>query len=1070
MRLPIFFLLVAAAFAQPPGRPVEYALLLEDPPVAHQTRSRAELHGAAAEAHLGRIRTAQSHVLAELAARKVPVAATSQLLVNAIFVRVTPDRLPTLQGIPGVKRVVFQPSARPMLTSALNLVDVPAAWTAIGGSANAGAGIKIGVIDTGIDQNHPGFKDTGFTMPSGFPLGDSSYTNNKVIVARSYVSYLQTPDNHYSTPGDYNSTPDPAYTTPDDLTPRDRQGHGTAIAMIAAGVANTSPLGTITGVAPKAYLGNYKVFGSPGVNEYTYRAAWVRALTDAVTDGMDIVTLSLGEGDTAYYGPQDTDADCSDSLCDVGAMAVENASKNGVLVVAAAGNGGNSGYRGVNLTSIASPGTAPSALTVGAFENSHVLYNTMNVVGSGLLGLRARLGDGPKITSSLIAPIKDVATLGNDGQACSTLPAGSLTGAFALIQRGTCFVSDKVNFAQAAGAIGALIYEADGVEDPGSRMYVGNTGIPSLLIGNSDGKAIKAEISVIPRNILINPATQSADNGLVNRMASFSGRGPAIGNFATTRDYSVKPEIVAPGTQIYSATQKFDPNADTYDVTGYATFAGTSFAVPFAAGVAAMAKAANPALNTPSKLKSAVVNTATADLVGTARILDAGAGRLNAAGAVAVTATLEPAAISLGSVTKVPVSQNLTITNLTNSRMSFTFTVRQTTPDANASIQLSQPSISLGAGTNQTVQVTLAGTRPFSGAYEGFIDVTPGTGPTLHLPYYYASAFNTPYDIYPLQNSAFIAPPNDYPYLLAFRCVDSAGVPVTNAAVNFRIVSGSGKWDPWGGDAKTSALGNAGIWVDLGGAGTQLFTGTVGNFTQNFEGRLRNLPSIQSGGVVNAAPPYQLGQGLAPGSYISLFGNNLADATLVEGTTSLPLSLSQIAVSFSSGGRNLPGHLHFVSPGQINVQIPWELQGQSSAQVKVSVYGYLLGALTTFPLAQYSPGIFAVTDGATGSVISASNPARRGGSIVIYANGLGPVDTPQVSGEPASLVTLARTIETPAVTLGGRPTTFYFSGLTPGSVGLYQVNAGIPSDAPTGGQVLKLSIGGQDTTLTLPVQ
>src|ERR1035438_10455199 len=126
-------------------------------------------------------------------------------------------------------------------------------------------------------------------------------------------------------------------------------------------------------------------------------------------------------------------------------------------------------------------------------------------------------------------------------------------------------------------------------------------------------------------------------------------------------DFGLKPELVAPGTNIYTATQKFDPNADTYNATGYTTVNGTSYAVPFVAGVAAMAKAQNPNLNTAGKLKSAVVNTATADLLGSVHVTDAGAGKLNAADAVKVAATLEPAAISFGAVPAVlPVNRTLT--------------------------------------------------------------------------------------------------------------------------------------------------------------------------------------------------------------------------------------------------------------------------------------------------------------------------------------------------------------------------------------------------------------------------
>src|ERR1035438_1027791 len=112
------------------------------------------------------------------------------------------------------------------------------------------------------------------------------------------------------------------------------------------------------------------------------------------------------------------------------------------------------------------------------------------------------------------------------------------------------------------------------------------------------------------------------------------------------------------------------------------------------------------------------------------------------------------------------------------------------------------------------------------------------------------------------------------------------------------------------------------------------------------------------------------GQGLAPGSYISIFGSDLSDTTLVESTQSLPVSLGLVSVSFDGGGMSLPGHFHFISPGQINVQIPWEFQGQSSVQMKVTLYGYLWSALYTVPLATYSPGIFAVADGVNNAVRS----------------------------------------------------------------------------------------------------
>ena len=158
-----------------------------------------------------------------------------------------------------------------LLDRAALLQKAPAAWDTVGGWENAGAGIKIGIIDSGIDVSHPAFLDVGFTMPDGFPRvnkdTDNRYTNKKVIVARNYDTAVS-------------------------ASAADRDGHGTAVAMIAAGTRNTAPRATITGIAPKAYLGSYKVF--PDNQDGAPTSYLLKAIDDAVADGMDVINLSLG--------------------------------------------------------------------------------------------------------------------------------------------------------------------------------------------------------------------------------------------------------------------------------------------------------------------------------------------------------------------------------------------------------------------------------------------------------------------------------------------------------------------------------------------------------------------------------------------------------------------------------------------------------------------------------------------------------------------------------------------------------------------------------------------------------
>src|ERR1035441_417525 len=139
------------------------------------------------------------------------------------------------------------------LNKATQVMNAPTAWNLVGGQSNAGKGIKIGILDTGIDQNHPAFQDSSLAYPPGFPKSSGSpdaanYTNTKVIVARSYVSLIAAGTDPNNPAAD---------SMPDDYSPRDRIGHGTAVASAAAGNTNTGSV-TFSGMAPKAWLGNYR--------------------------------------------------------------------------------------------------------------------------------------------------------------------------------------------------------------------------------------------------------------------------------------------------------------------------------------------------------------------------------------------------------------------------------------------------------------------------------------------------------------------------------------------------------------------------------------------------------------------------------------------------------------------------------------------------------------------------------------------------------------------------------------------------------------------------------------------
>lgn len=753
MRLPILALLwpVLAAGQFVPGK---YIVELSGAPAAEAAANVKAGRVARAAEIAGRraaVRAQQEVVRARIEQAQATVIDRVDTVANALIVSAPADKVPQIAAMPGVLRVHRVRRFRLLLDAAIPLHRVDQAWRQIG-QDRAGEGVKIAIIDTGIDAAHAGFQDTSLPVPEGFPkVGDPSdlaFTNNKVIVARSYVSMLP----HF----------DP------DQSPRDRVGHGTALAMAAAGVSLQAPLATISGVAPKAYLGSYKVFGTPGYNDTATDAAVLKALDDAVADGMDVVNLSLGSS----LAPRLED--------DIDVQAVERATALGVIVVASAGNDGP------DVFTISSPATARSAIAVGASHNGRVFSTSAAVDGATYLSVP---GNGPAPLQEIAAPLADVAALDGEGLACSPLTSGSLTGRIAFILRGTCTFEQKLTVAATAGAVAALVY-SDAARPDAVTMAVGVAALPAEMVSNADGLSIKRQREAA-QGAELQAALRFSVQGVPMdpyRVASFSSRGPNV-------DGSIKPDVLAVGRDFYTATQSFDPYGEMYDASGYTYVNGTSFSSPLVAGAAALIRAARPGM-TAAEYRSMLVNTAAP--LGTndpTAVQTSGAGLLDASAALNTTAVASPAALSFGVANRnANLSQAIAIRNLGSEDETYTATMLPRA--SNAAVPEAFPGdISVSAGSTAELTVRLADDGYLApGAYEGYLVLRGQTsGSTLRIPYWYAVP-GAPDRVSILDWTSSARAGSALNGAVLFRVTDASGVTLTDIKPSVQI-SGDGSID-----------------------------------------------------------------------------------------------------------------------------------------------------------------------------------------------------------------------------------------------------------------------------------
>jgi subtilisin family serine protease len=337
------------SFAPSGAELVEVVVTLPQPPLAEAivhdrllarattARHRLNVRAPASVSYLRTLASAQRSLQARISAA-IPSSRVRWhygVVLNGIAVVVPRSQLGRLSSVPGA---TVWPSVtyHSLLDRSPKLISAPTVWGPT--FATAGNGMKIGIIDDGLDQTHVFFDPANFTYPAGFPKGNTTFTTPKVIVAKAFSPAM----NHWK----FANTPfDPV-----------NSDHATNVAGIAAG--NHDTIATIpgsrprvSGIAPNAYLGNYKVLTVPtadfGLDGNSPEIA--KGIEEAVKDGMDVINLSLGEPEI-------------EPSHDIVVAAIDNAADAGVVPVIAAGNEFGDAGKG----SVGSPGSAPKAITVAA--------------------------------------------------------------------------------------------------------------------------------------------------------------------------------------------------------------------------------------------------------------------------------------------------------------------------------------------------------------------------------------------------------------------------------------------------------------------------------------------------------------------------------------------------------------------------------------------------------------------------------------------------------------------------------------------------------------------------------
>ncbi|CAN5756359.1 hypothetical protein BH23CHL7_BH23CHL7_09840 [soil metagenome] len=670
---------------------------------------RAELRGPLAEQ--------QGTVKREIQRLNGRVHATFTDVANGFRATMPMRNVERLSRFNGVKMVYPVSKMVPTNDNSARYVKAPQTWSQAGYTGN---GVKIAVIDTGINYYHKTFSGAGqaandtdnpnIVEPGTFPTA-------KVIGGWDFVGDLYDAD---TVP---NPTPDP--------DPRDCNGHGTHVAGTAAGFGVKSDGSTYTGpynptalnstswnvppgMAPRALLLAYKVFGCDGG---TYVV--LDAIEMAVRDGAHVINMSLG----LDYGNGGR----------IEEIATNNAVRAGVVVVASAGNSGPSAY--IN----GSPGTAEGAISVAAMDADPSFPSVWIDMPTGP-DIRAINANGDTddlpVTGTMNHFEDNSLTPDDESLGCTVADwtyNNFLPGQIAVTHRGVCARVDRAIIGDDLGASAVIMINTSAAYPPYEGPIEG-VDIPFLGVPSTDHVRFHADDG---GSATIREAPALANPGY-KWNATFSSGG------FRRYDQLLKPDVIAPGVSVISA--------DTDNMTGGVGISGTSMASPAVAGVAALVRQARPKLH-PRQIKSLIVNTATTNNINPKDLRIVGNGAVDALRAtrsVAHVTTPNPRdgtqqsfipslTFGLEEIVKTSTDPALSRTrsfrvwNRSNRSITYNITNRFATASRGMTVSIAPSQVTVPANSNRLVRVTIKLTNAKARALP---DAAPGHGPALDVDHF----------------------------------------------------------------------------------------------------------------------------------------------------------------------------------------------------------------------------------------------------------------------------------------------------------------------------------------------